>query len=273
MIWENKLICGDCQAVLKEIPDESVDLIFTSPPYAEQRKDTYGGIPTAEYTDWFLNKSEEFKRVLKPTGNFVLNIRSHCHKGERDLYVYKLVIALREVQGWKFVDDMIWAKYNPVPGKYNNRLKNGWENLFHFTKGDKIKFYPDRLRQPLKPSSLRRVNNISKTDREHLGKESASKSGFSNFISKLKGTTTALPSNVILMSQETSNKLHSAVFPMALPEFFITLMTNVNDIVLDPFMGSGTTCAAAKKLGRVYVGIDKEKDHIPIAVDRVRKMD
>lgn len=96
MEFVNQIICGDCATELRQLPDNSIDLIFTSPPYADQRRNTYGGIKPADYVDWFLPKSEEFLRVLKPTGTFILNIKERVVKGERSTYVIELILRMRE---------------------------------------------------------------------------------------------------------------------------------------------------------------------------------
>jgi DNA modification methylase len=113
---ETKLLCGDCLDVLKRMPDRTIDLIITSPPYADQRKKTYGGIHPDKYVEWFLERSSEFLRVLKPTGSFVLNIKERVHNGERHVYVLELILALRK-QGWLWTEEYIWHKKNCHPGK------------------------------------------------------------------------------------------------------------------------------------------------------------
>lgn len=114
--FENSIICGDCVDILKTIPDNSIDLIFTSPPYADQRKNTYGGIHADDYVKWFLPKSTEFLRVLKPTGSFVLNIKERVVNGERHTYVIDLIKDLRN-QGWYWTEEYMWHKKNSHPGK------------------------------------------------------------------------------------------------------------------------------------------------------------
>src|SRR5580693_5274730 len=84
---ETKFYCGDCRDVLRRFPESTFDLIVTSPPYADQRKKTYGGIHPDKYVEWFLERSKQFQRVLKPTGSFVLNIKERVNEGERHVYV------------------------------------------------------------------------------------------------------------------------------------------------------------------------------------------
>lgn len=110
------LFLGDCRDILKDISDNSIDLIFTSPPYADQRKTTYGGIQPNDYVDWFLPISEQLLRVLKPTGTFVLNIKEKVVNGERSTYVLELILEMKK-QGWLWTEEFIWHKKNSYPGK------------------------------------------------------------------------------------------------------------------------------------------------------------
>ena len=126
-----KLYNGNCLDVLKTFEDNTIDLIVTSPPYSDQRKSTYGGIHPDKYVEWFLPISLELLRVLKPTGSFVLNIKEKVCNGERHTYVIQLILALRE-QGWLWTEEYMWHKKNSFPGKWPNRLRDGWERLLHF---------------------------------------------------------------------------------------------------------------------------------------------
>jgi site-specific DNA-methyltransferase (adenine-specific) len=115
---------GDCLVILPTLASSSVDLIITSPPYADQRKDTYGGVHPDRYVEWFLPISAELKRVLKPEGSFILNIKERVVNGERHTYVLELIIALRK-QGWLWTEEYIWHKRNSYPGKWPNRFRDG----------------------------------------------------------------------------------------------------------------------------------------------------
>ena len=103
MDYVNQFLLGDCEAVLQKLPDNSIDFIFTSPPYADQRQTTYGGVSPDQYVDWFLPKVAEMLRVLKPTGTFVLNIKERVVDGERHTYVLELILAMRK-QGWLWTE-------------------------------------------------------------------------------------------------------------------------------------------------------------------------
>jgi len=266
MEYINKIVLGDCEEVLKKLPENSVDLIFTSPPYADQRKNTYGGIHPDDYVEWFLPKAQEFKRVLKPTGSFVLNIKERVVAGERHTYVLELILALRN-QGWLWTEEYIWHKKNSFPGKWPNRFRDSWERLLHFTKEKKFKIYQDNVMVPIGDWAKDRLVNLSETDL--IRDESKVNSGFGKNISNWVGRKKVYPTNVLYMATECSNRNHSAVFPLDLPEWFIKLFTEPGDLVLDPFVGSGTTCYAAMELGRNYLGIDVLEEYVDLSRERL----
>ena len=100
---------GDCLAVLTNFDEDSFDLIMTSPPYADRRAKTYGGIRPDEYVNWFMPRAEEFLRVLKPSGTFILNIKEQAVNGERHTYVIELILELKR-QGWLWTEEFVWHK-------------------------------------------------------------------------------------------------------------------------------------------------------------------
>lgn len=265
----NQLIQGDCQEVLKHFPDNSIDLIFTSPPYADQRHKTYGGVSPDEYIDWFLPKAEQFFRVLKPTGTFVLNIKERVVNGERHTYVIELILKLRE-QGWLWTEEFIWHKKNSYPGKWPNRFRDNWERLIQFNKQKKFKMNQEAVMVPVGDWAKERLVKLTKNDK--IRDESRVGSGFGKNVSNWLERKMVYPTNVIHLATECSNRSHSATFPTALPTWFIELFTDVNDVVLDPFVGSGTTALAASQLGRRYVGIDINKDYIELSQKRTHSV-
>ena len=143
-----EIFLGDCKKQLKHIPDNSVDLIVTSPPYADQRKSTYGGINHDKYVEWFLPISEKLLKVLKPTGTFILNIKEKVVEGERSTYVMELILAMRK-QGWLWTEEFIWHKKNSYPGKWPNRFRDSWERLLQFNKDKKFHMYQDEVMVPM----------------------------------------------------------------------------------------------------------------------------
>ena len=249
---------GDCLDVIKTLEDNSIDLIVTSPPYSDQRKSTYGGIHPDKYVEWFLPISAELLRVLKPTGSFVLNIKEKVVNGERHTYVIELILALRK-QGWLWTEEYMWHKKNSFPGKWPNRLRDAWERLLHFNKDKKFNMYQDEVKIPIGDWSTKRLANLSETDKTR--DESKVGSGFGKKIENWVGKDMVLPDNVMYMATESSNKNHSAAYPEGLPEWFIKLFTQEGDVVLDPFLGSGTTSRVANRLNRHSIGIEMNEEY------------
>lgn len=245
--------CGDSREQLGYLPDNSVDLIVTSPPYADQRKNTYGGIHPDRYVEWFLPISAELLRVLKPSGTFILNIKEKVLNGERSTYVMELILAMRK-QGWLWTEEFIWHKKNAYPGKWPNRFRDSWERLLQFNKHRHFSMYQEAVMVPMGDWAQTRLKNLSATDK--IRDNSRVGSGFGKNISNWVTRDKAYPTNVLHLATECSNKNHSAAFPEALPEWFIKLFTQENDTVLDPFMGSGTTLFVAHRMKRNAIGID-----------------
>jgi DNA modification methylase len=266
MNYTNKILLGDCGEVLKGFPDNSVDLIFTSPPYADQRKKTYGGVRPDDYVNWFLPKAEQFLRVLKPTGTFILNIKERVVNGERHTYVIELILEMRK-QGWIWTEEYMWHKKNSYPGKWPNRFRDNWERLIQFNKSKNFNMYQEAVMVPVGEWAKERLSKLSQTDRTR--DESKVGSGFGKNVSNWVGRDLVYPTNVIHLATECFNRNHSAAFPIELPKWFIKLYTLPGDLVLDPFLGSGTTALAAIQLARSYVGIDLNPEYVNISRSRV----
>lgn len=262
-----KILLGDCKEVLKNFEDNIFDLIFTSPPYADSRKKTYGGIHPNEYVEWFLPRSEQFLRVLKPDGTFILNIKEKVVNGERHTYVIDLISALKK-QKWIWTEEFIWHKKNSFPGKWPNRFRDSWERLLHFNKSKKFNMYQESVMVPIGNWSNERLKNLNDKDKKR--DESKVKSGFGKKVENWVGRDMVYPTNVVHMATECGNKKHSAAFPVSLPEWFIKLFTKEGDKVLDPFVGSGTTAVAAKKMNRDYIGIDILEENCNISTERLK---
>ena len=269
----NKTYLGDCMILAKKLPDNFIDLIVTSPPYADTV--SYGKIVEIfnpeEYVNWFLELFKEAKRFLKDTGSFILNINDRATNGERNIYVYELVTRIVKETGLKLFDRYIWFKKSALPMPGDKRLNDRIEYIFHFVKNSKkFKTYTERVRVPYKEVSLKRFknkvhgNDIILSD----GRTILSQRGSSN--PHPKG---AKPITVFRF--DTGSALrglqHPAPFHPQLPEFFIKWLTDKNDVVLDPFMGGGTTALASIKLNRKYLGFEINPEYIKMTEERLKR--
>jgi DNA modification methylase len=264
----NSILHGDALNILQSLPNESVNLIVTSPPYADRRISTYGGVTPEKYVDWFMPIADELKRVLKSDGSFILNIKEKAENGERSTYVIELILEMRR-RGWLWTEEYVWHKKNSYPGKWPNRFRDAWERCLHFTKSKQFKMYQDEVMVPVGSWAEKRLSKLSETDK--IRDESRTKSGFGKNISNWLNRTMVYPTNVLHFATESSNKNHSAAFPIALPMWFIRLFTKEGDIVLDPFLGSGTTAVACKEQNRHYIGIEIMKEYCLLSEERLKE--
>jgi len=263
----DRMIQGNCLEVLSQLPPASVDFIVTSPPYADNRRGTYEGVPPERYVAWFLPITQQLKRVLKPRGSFVLNIKERVVDGERHTYILDLILKMR-AQGWRWVEEYIWHKKNCYPGYWPNRFRDAWERCLHFSTQKDFRMFQNAVMVPMGDWRVSRLRNLSETD--HLRDDSRVQSGFGKRIANWVGREKAYPTNVLHMATECANRGHSATFPVALPEWFIKLFTKPGDIVLDPFVGSGTTAVACARSSRHFVGIEINPTYRKLAEDRIK---
>ena len=259
---------GDALDLMKGMNDNLVDLVITSPPYADRRKKCYESISEDEYVEWFLPYAKEIKRILKPSGSFFLNLKTHTNNGERSLYVMELIIAIKKELGFLFVDEFCWTK-NPFPGSYKGRLKNAFEPVYHFTKNKPslITFNPLACGTPIKAES------IARSYRKQCGKPKNGSGMTGMNTTNIRTLKLARPSNVIhvnnVSNQFSKKQDHPATYPEGLTDFFIKTFSNENDYVMDPFMGSGTTGISAIKNNRKFIGIDKKAEYVKLAKVRI----
>jgi len=262
---QTDIVQGDCLEALASYPDNFFQLIVTSPPYADSRSKTYGGIVPDQYVAWFLPRAQEFLRVLRPDGTFILNIKEKVVRGERHPYVLELILALRQ-QGWLWTEEFVWHKKNCFPGKWPNRFRDAWERCLQFNRQKHFAMYQETVMVPMGDWAKIRLKNLSATDQ--IRDESKVQSGFGKNVSNWVGRDLAYPTNVLHFATECENQNHSAAFPKALPTWFIKLFTKKHDWVLDPFGGSGTTAACAQELSRNSVAIEILPEYCAIARNR-----
>lgn len=260
-----EIICGDSREVALRFQNQ-VDLIMTSPPYADARQTHYASVHPDQYVAWFVTFHEAFWQALKPTGSLVINIKDKVVNGVRHRYVWQLIEQLTGL-GWCCIDDYVWVKKNPMPGFWPTRLRDGWEYCFHLAKSRCPFMDQAAVRVPIAPATKNRVNRLRANDLTL--KYSVTGSGFARDLSHWINKDTVAPANVLFLATEGRNRHHPAVFPVALPSFFIQLLSPVSGTVLDPFAGSGTTGVAALRLGRQAVLIDNKPDYCAIAQQRL----
>ena len=287
-IGKHRLVCGDCRdlAVVKRLLDpgkkdaRQVAVAITSPPYATQREyDPSSGfrpIPPEEYVAWYADVAANVAAMLAPDGSYFLNIKEHADDGERSLYVKDLVLAHRRQWGWRFVDEFCWRKTdNGVPGGWNNRFKNAWEPVFHFCREQQIKFRPRRVGHesadcfdysPANPKSSSGSGLLGTGPRGSAAANAEASDGAGRYIG------VARPSNVIEVKSESSQGSHSAPYPRALVEFFLLAFSDPGDLIFDPFMGSGTTMAAAHLLDRVGCGCELSPAYCDVILYRMMNL-
>ena len=180
------------------------------------------------------------------------------------------------------IEEYVWYKKNSYPGKWPNRFRDSWERCLHFTKRRKFQMYQDAVKVPIGSWAEKRFESM--TDRDFKRHVSRTNSSLGRNVSNWLDRKKVYPHNVIVFEEEhhvtnvmefateCRNRDHSAAFPLELPTWFIKLFTRKGDIVLDPFMGSGTTAYAAVSLSRHYIGIEQNKDYIDLANKQIASL-
>ena len=260
------LICDDSRVVLPRFK-EKIDLIVTSPPYADARKKHYDSIHPDKFVEWFITFHQPFWEALKPSGSLIINIKDKVVDGVRHRYVWRMIEAMSDL-GWFAIEDYIWHKTNPMPGHWPSRLRDGWEYCFHLAKTTKPYFNAQAVGKPIGEWAKSRLKNLGANDLTRHN--SANESGFGRDVSRWLNKETVLPSNVLSLAVVGKNKRHPAVFPVELPAFFIKLLCPPDGTVLDPFAGSGTTGIAALSNGRPSILIDNNPEYYQEAISRLK---
>jgi DNA modification methylase len=232
---DDGVIEGDSLAVLPALPRESVDLFFTSPPYADAR--AYSRIHPDRYVEWFLPFARAMYDAAKPSGSLIINIKNRVAnrgplKGQRHPYVYQLVLALQNM-GWRWVETYIWSKPNAVPGKFGPRTKDSFEYVYHFARGNKPFFDLNAVRVPYKADA----SEIERRKKDKLGRR--------------------------------STEAGTAAMPEGLAEFFIKAASPAGGVVVDPFAGGATTVVVGRRLGRQAGGIELHEDFVKEGLRRI----
>jgi len=265
--------CVDSLRFMQTLPSDSVDLVMTSPPYALHFKKEYGNVDQAKYVEWLMPFAHEIKRILKPTGSFVLNVGGSWEPGRptRSLYVYRLLLALCDEAGFDLAQEFFWFNPAKMPAPAE------WVNVRRIRVKDSVEYIFWLVKDPFAQADNRRVLNAYSKDMERLikkGIKAATRpSGHAIKPSFAVDQGGSIPSNLIECGNNESNsqyireskrlgrQIHPARYPAELPRFFIEFLTEPAGLVLDPFAGSNTTGAVAESLGRRWLSLELKLDY------------
>lgn len=268
-----KAYCADSLELMRSLRKGSVDLVLTSPPYALHFKKEYGNADQAEYVEWFLPFAEQIKRILKDDGSFVLNVGGAWTPGAplRSLYHFRLLLALCDQVGFNLCQEFFW--YNPAkmpaPAEWVNvrriRVKDSVEYIFWLSATPNPKADNSRVLQEYSPDMRRLikrgVKNTVRPSGHNIKSTFAADKGGSIPPNLIECGNNESNSYYIKESKRLGRKIHPARFPAALPSFFIRMLTEPGDKVLDPFAGSNTTGWVAESLGRKWIAVEMNPEY------------
>jgi site-specific DNA-methyltransferase (adenine-specific)/site-specific DNA-methyltransferase (cytosine-N4-specific) len=262
-----RILQGDCFELIKTLKDNSVDLVITSPPYADIVN--YGKNISIQkpqdYCDWILPLFNEIYRVLKPSGSFILNINDNCSNGLRNPFIYELIYRSQKETKLKFYDTYIWHKMNGIPNGSKKRFRNNTEFIFHFVKNQKeLKFYMDRVLQEPAESYTQRSKTPQGVSRIVIDGERIKPT-------KMVDVDKVRPDNVFRfptagLARDNTIR-HPAPYHKELPTYFINLLTDEGDVVLDVFSGIGTTGLGCNN--REYIGFELNEKYAEFSKKRL----
>lgn len=274
---------GDSLKLLAELPDASIDLVMTSPPFALRRQKTYGNVEETEYVDWIKPFGKEVFRVLKESGSFVLDLGGAYRVGmpSRSLYNFRVLLTFCDEIGFHLAEDFYWFNPAKLPSpiewvnKQKIRAKDSVNTVWWFSKTE----YPKAdVRKVLTPYSDRMKKLIE--DPESFYKPKKRPSGHDISANFGKDNGGAIPSNLLSIPNTDSNSFylrlcaalgierHPARFPTGLPAFFIKMLTDERDIVLDIFGGSNTIGFVAQALNRKWLTFELSQEYLISSIFR-----
>lgn len=268
MLEINKIYNLSCLDGLKQLDNESVQLCFTSPPYSSMKKyDVFEGIAPDKYNDWFIPIVKELDRVIKQTGSFILNINDKVESKFRNPFVFELVTRICKETNFKLFERLFWnkGKYLPHPKRFGDKV----EYLFWFAKSENFYFNIEEMRVPYDEKSKKRMLKPIKK-RFNRTEENQNTVEYKDWKENPNG---ALPSTLITIGSEShrvSDK-HFACFPLKLASYFIKGASQEGDLVLDPFVGTGTAAVSARDLKRNYLGFDISPEYVSISNNRLNQ--
>ncbi|MFV2044707.1 MAG: site-specific DNA-methyltransferase [Anaerolineales bacterium] len=271
---------GDSRELIAEFPDNSIDLILTSPPFALLRKKSYGNKDQEEYVSWLLNFGEVALPKLKETGSFVLDLGGAYQKGRpvRSLYNYRVLLRFCDELGYRLAEEFFWFNPSKLPSpiewvnKRKIRVKDAVNTVWWFSKSDSPKA---DVKKVLVPYSDRMKQLLKNPEKFYSPKKRPSGHDISERFADDRGG--AIPPNLLSIpnTESTSHYLrtckalgedrHPARFPSALPKFFIKFLTDQENLVVDIFSGSNTTGYVAETMNRRWVSIELRRDYATLS--------
>jgi len=278
--WINRIICGDCLDVLQKLPADSVQAVVTSPPYYRQRDyegqwQQVGQEATPEgYVTRLVQQFRELRRVLSRSGSLWLVLGDKYLNGQQLGMPWRVALALQQ-DGWILRSDVIWHKPNAMPSPVKNRLTTDHEYVFFFVKSPLYHFDADAIREPHVTFS---EQSRMKGGRNHFFRRGATpehgKNGGNSNLHDGRWDQAFHPQGrnkrtVWSVPLSKNRNAHFAVFPESLVRTCVLATCPVDGVVLDPFCGTGTTCAVAQQLGRSFIGIDCVEKYCHMATERI----
>lgn len=275
--------CGDSRTLLKGLEDESVDLVITSPPFALLRVKEYGNVLQDDYVDWLEEFAAEVKRVLKPTGSFVLDLGGAYQRGMpvRSLYNYQVLIRFCKDLGFNLAEEFFWYNPSKLPSpiewvnKRKIRAKDSVNTVWWFSKTENPKAdvrnvltpYSDRMKALIKNQS-KYYTPAMRPSGHNISSKFGNDNGGAIPSNLLQIPNSESNSSYLRLSKELGLKSHPARFPAKLPEFFIKFLTDEGDLVVDIFSGSNTTGEVCERLGRKWLAFDNDLSYVSNSILR-----
>ena len=276
-------LAGDSRELLKRLADDSVDLLITSPPFPLLRKKAYGNEDQAEYVDWLAEFAEIARPKLKDTGSLVVDIGGAYKRGipVRSLHQFRFVIKVVDELGYFLAEEFYWHNPSKLPSpiewvnKRKIRAKDSVNTVWWFSKTEWPKANVNEVRVPY---SARMQKLLKDPEKFYSAAERPSQHSISDRFAKDNGG--ALPSNLLSIANTDSNSYyirtarelgitsHPARFPTGIPEFFIRMLTEPDDVVVDIFSGSNTTGAVAEREARRWLSFEADRDYAALSLLR-----
>lgn len=273
---DHRLMCGDstdADDVGRLMSGNIIHGVITSPPYAEQRKNQYGGIPADEYVEWWHNIQSAIRNHADDKANFFINIKPHVDDYERSLYVFDLVIAMRREWGWMYIDEFCWLRPG-VPKMVKYRFKNAFEPIYQFSLSKNFRFYPEAVQHDSYNVPMPKGEGAGNTNWAGWQGTASDAQGVTGSLFSDYETTAskAYPSNVLKAFSNDASRDHPAAFATQMVEFFLLGYSSDGDNWYEPFNGSGTTLVACEQSQRIGYGMEIAPEYCAVTLQRLADM-